>query len=285
MRWRPEAPSIYLPTSGQIDLNAIGVEAGQANNSQTTLNDAAVRDMIGKASGAQNAMSEYYGASSSDAVDSESFGSDWQMALRGKANASVQCSNRLSGDPLGYPHKWPLTTADGQPRPLISPYLPQVAYNGVTENLGSHFPCWGSKSSVTQFANQPRMSFGNWSDNGSPNTMRGIVPMQRIKPGSHTFSGLYKAVSSGHDGSAYSIEVNILEYETMTPGGDGFATAGGAYRRQTLAANSATLIGTIPQTNFNATITTIYEWLFLELKGTNKHDRGVTSSGQINSIS
>lgn len=64
MRWRPEAPSIYLPPSGQIDLNAIGVEAGQANNSQTALNDAAVRDMIGKASGAQNAMSEYYNASS-----------------------------------------------------------------------------------------------------------------------------------------------------------------------------------------------------------------------------
>ena len=64
MRWRPEAPSIYLPDFGQIDLNAIGVEAGQANNSQTALNDAAVRDMIGKAGAAQNAMSEYYGASS-----------------------------------------------------------------------------------------------------------------------------------------------------------------------------------------------------------------------------
>ena len=63
MRWRPEAPSIYLPNSGQIDLNAIGVEAGQSNSSQTGLNDSAVRNMISKASGAQNAMNEYYGVS------------------------------------------------------------------------------------------------------------------------------------------------------------------------------------------------------------------------------
>ena len=64
MRWRPDSPSIYLPNSGQIDLNAIGVEGGQANNSKTGLNDPAVRGLINKSSGAQNAMSEYYGASS-----------------------------------------------------------------------------------------------------------------------------------------------------------------------------------------------------------------------------
>jgi hypothetical protein len=74
VRLRPDSPSIYLPNSGQIDLNAIGVEAGQANNSQTALNDAAVRDMIGKASGAQNAMSEYYGASSAKPIDIATMG-------------------------------------------------------------------------------------------------------------------------------------------------------------------------------------------------------------------
>jgi len=74
VRWRPDSPSIYLPNSGQIDLNAIGVEAGQANNSQTALNDAAVRDMIGKGANAQNAMSEYYGASSVQPIDISTMG-------------------------------------------------------------------------------------------------------------------------------------------------------------------------------------------------------------------
>ena len=100
MRWRPDSPSIYLPDSGQIDLNAIGVEAGQANNSQTALNDAAVRDMIGKASGAQNAMSEYYGASSSviDITAEACVASEWS---NGSSSSTQSCS--VGGDGAGWP--------------------------------------------------------------------------------------------------------------------------------------------------------------------------------------
>ena len=94
MRWRPDSPSIYLPNSGQIDLNAIGVEAGQTNNSQTALNDAAVRDLIGKAADAQNAMSEYYGASSSvvDITSEACVGSEWSSGT-----TLPQSSNGVSG--------------------------------------------------------------------------------------------------------------------------------------------------------------------------------------------
>jgi hypothetical protein len=66
VRWRPDSPSIYLPDSGQIDLNAIGVEAGRPDQEQTGLNSGDVRNLIGKASGEQNAMNEYYGIGNSD---------------------------------------------------------------------------------------------------------------------------------------------------------------------------------------------------------------------------
>lgn len=51
-----------LPSSGQIDLNAIHVEAGGASGSECSLNDADIRALIGKASGAQMSFSEWYGA-------------------------------------------------------------------------------------------------------------------------------------------------------------------------------------------------------------------------------
>jgi len=52
-----------LPLSGQIDLNAIHVEAGGSSGTQCSINDADIRGLIGKASGVQMAFSEWYGAS------------------------------------------------------------------------------------------------------------------------------------------------------------------------------------------------------------------------------
>jgi len=51
-----------LQTSGQISLNDIHLELGATSGTQVSLNDADVRGLIGKSSGAQNAMNEYYGA-------------------------------------------------------------------------------------------------------------------------------------------------------------------------------------------------------------------------------
>lgn len=55
-----------LTTSGQIDLNAMHVEAGGTTGTECTLNDADIRGMISKASGAQMGFNEWYGASSVD---------------------------------------------------------------------------------------------------------------------------------------------------------------------------------------------------------------------------
>ena len=55
-----------LPSSGQIDLNAIHVEAGGSSGSQASLNDSDIRAMIGKGSEASNhSFTDYYGVSSS----------------------------------------------------------------------------------------------------------------------------------------------------------------------------------------------------------------------------
>jgi hypothetical protein len=52
-----------LQTSGAISLNDIHVEAGGTTGTSASINDADIRDLIGKASGAQSSFSEFYGAS------------------------------------------------------------------------------------------------------------------------------------------------------------------------------------------------------------------------------
>lgn len=56
-----------LPSSGQLSLNQIHIEAGGTSGTQVTLNDSDVRGLISKADNSQNKISEYYGASSAPA--------------------------------------------------------------------------------------------------------------------------------------------------------------------------------------------------------------------------
>lgn len=59
-----------LQTSGPISLNDLHVEAGGSSGTTCTLNDADIRDIIGKASGATNSIFEYYGQSSEEQLTS-----------------------------------------------------------------------------------------------------------------------------------------------------------------------------------------------------------------------
>ncbi len=52
-----------LPSSGALSLNQMHVEAGGTSGTQASLNDADIRGLISKASGAQMSFSEWYGAS------------------------------------------------------------------------------------------------------------------------------------------------------------------------------------------------------------------------------
>ena len=53
-----------LQTTGAISLNDINVEANGNSGATASINDANIRDLIDKASGATNSFNEYYGASS-----------------------------------------------------------------------------------------------------------------------------------------------------------------------------------------------------------------------------
>mgnify|MGYP005691970963 CR=1 FL=1 len=57
-----------LQSSGAISLNDIHIEAGGTSGTQASINDADIRQMINKSSGATASFSEYYGASSSIAT-------------------------------------------------------------------------------------------------------------------------------------------------------------------------------------------------------------------------
>jgi hypothetical protein len=62
-----------LQSSGQISLNDINVEAGNASGSAVSINNADIRALIGKASGAAMSFSEWYGASAETILHSSSF--------------------------------------------------------------------------------------------------------------------------------------------------------------------------------------------------------------------
>jgi len=53
-----------LPTSGAISLNQMHVEAGGSSGTIASINDADIRALIGKGSGATMSFNEWYGASS-----------------------------------------------------------------------------------------------------------------------------------------------------------------------------------------------------------------------------
>ena len=54
-----------LPTSGAISLNQMHTEAGGSSGTIASINDADIRALIGKGSGATMSFNEWYGASSS----------------------------------------------------------------------------------------------------------------------------------------------------------------------------------------------------------------------------
>jgi hypothetical protein len=58
-----------LPTSGPLSLNQIHVEAGGSSGTTASINDADIRALIGKASGATMSFSEWYGASGSVTIN------------------------------------------------------------------------------------------------------------------------------------------------------------------------------------------------------------------------
>jgi hypothetical protein len=262
-----------LPGSGTIKLSEIKTEFGKGNNLLSYLGEGGVT------SSAPLKLTDFYGTGASDAVSSETFGNGWVAAFKA-TNNTLSFTDKASGTPSGYPHKWPLSKQDNLQHALISPYTPVVTQDSA---IIKAYPSWG-RSFARHFGYSPRMQVNQYGSASDKATTYGVHPCQRLKPGPHTFNGWYEAENSGHDGTSYSVECSILEYETMTAGSDGFATAGGRYRRTVLASKSASTIGVIPQKSFAIKITTTYEWVFFEIKAETRHDRGTIADACLTSI-
>ena len=301
MRWRPEAPSIYLPNSGQIDLNAIGVEAGQANNSQTALNDAAVRDMIGKGANAQNAMSEYYGASSGDGVTSENFGESYYIGLLGYANQAPSGSidsaaqgydegimsngeNFLSNkNVVTYSHVWPCSF-DGEPHAFTAEH-PSAAGNWTEDRTKSNVmsnmtPTFNQRKGNNDLARYNRKTYGasGTSLNINPyGTHDGdhVSPLQRLKPGTYTITGTISDDKTADATSSWSqVTGYIIQFETMTPLSSTIAKAGGNSIQTHLVTKKGSPYRQFP---FTTSVNIQYEWCFLHLYAkTNGNPYGYT---------
>ena len=80
-----------LPSSGQITLDEMHVEAGGTSQTQSSVDDSAIRDLISKGAGVQMSFNEWYGASGSlysdtiNAWGSYRFGSSPQSYIRGSS--------------------------------------------------------------------------------------------------------------------------------------------------------------------------------------------------------
>jgi hypothetical protein len=123
-----------LQTSGQISLNDIHVEVGGTSASQASLNDADIRGLIGKSSGAQNSFNEYYGASAVEAL------SGW--ADSGTTNTVTGLSfNSLSqGDVIIGFSGYNARTTNGQPQFIASNMQKNLTYLTGTSTIDWGYP-------------------------------------------------------------------------------------------------------------------------------------------------
>jgi hypothetical protein len=232
--------------------------------------------MIGKASGAQNAMNEYYGASSSDAVVSEDFGNGYAIGLIGYANQGTSGSldgnlqewgTNLETGADTYAHRWPCSF-DGKPHAFTAAH-PSAAWNSGDPNDKS--PRMYSNNLMVFQPNNPPNDVSKYKRAGngmiqvtsySPHLGAfHVSPLQRLKPGTYTFTGMTGDTTTGTYQSNSEVWANILQFETMTPVADAMAKAGGRTVKTQLAYSK----GGLKNVSFTATVNIQYEWVFLQL--------------------
>lgn len=93
-----------LPSFGvPLSINDIHIEVGGTTGTTASLNDADIRGLIGKTSGAQNAISEYYGASATPEIRFEATGgnggdANFSGGVGGKTIYTVEASSGTQFD-------------------------------------------------------------------------------------------------------------------------------------------------------------------------------------------
>ena len=144
-----------LQYSGAISLNDIHVEAGGSTGTQVSINDADIRELIGKASGATMSFSEWYGATGqqfftvSQASSTSQYYSIYGFAS-GVSNASVSPTNyeNSSGVNRGVTGIYRLTASNGT---FFYVLLSSSLANGIPDNDFSSIQmvCNGTTTTLT----------------------------------------------------------------------------------------------------------------------------------------
>ena len=205
-----------LTSSGQIDLNAMHVEAGGTTGTECTLNDADIRGLISKGAGAQNAFNEYYGASSSATPQNISSTSSINgttingfMAIYAHDNGDFQLHFRYDG--LNYNTRamstndgasWS-TTAQTGPSGSNTTNVPLTVFTNANRTF-LPFGSAGGLYAQYQSGKFSNMSFWILTDNGHdlqiPNSQNYGVQVFQLGRDQNNKTGQIIAVGSSQNG-------------------------------------------------------------------------------------
>lgn len=135
-----------LPPTGALSLNAIHIEAGGASGTLCSINDADIRALIGKASGATMSFNEWYGASNltinfnggttyasslNTAVASVQFNSTGSMTVSGTGYSNIGWASPTSTG-LGAGYELRATRTSGSATGTTGTWLSLSSNRGYT---------------------------------------------------------------------------------------------------------------------------------------------------------
>ena len=156
-----------LPSSGQITLNEMHVEASGSSGTQSNINSAPIRALITKSASVQMAFTEWYGASSAPVIPPT-------IAASGPTTMSMNCPYVSSPSPystdVGYANPNIVFNNINQPAaptPVYDPQYPAIAPGpdtffssaSCTPNVYTGF----SNAQLAAVIAYPKTSFGGYS--------------------------------------------------------------------------------------------------------------------------
>mgnify|MGYP001209789212 CR=1 FL=1 len=224
-----------LPSSGQITINQIHVEAGGSSGTEAKINDLDIRDMIGKSSGSQNAFNEYYGVSAAAPI----------------ATYKGRIQTTSNGFPQGY-----VTLSSGTKVVVVCLSIP--GYQNTFCNLGgvamtlAASNAQNSMSAVYYLATSQSGSTLISGNGGSGRSVGHIWEITGYNSSTPTATAAF-ATSASNYGTSYSETISVAtQYNGVTIG-------------------AGTTEDTIPANNNNVTVTNSDQLLQVDLELATNH--------------
>ena len=189
-----------LPGSGAISLNEIHVEAGGSSGSMASLNDADIRDMLGRGSTAQNSFNEYYGVS----------------AAAPTATFKGHIGTYSDGFPQGY-----VTLSSGTKIVVVVLTIP--GYQNTYCNLGSSsmtLAASNAQNGMSAIYYLATSASGSTLISGNGGSGRSVAYIYEITGYNSSTPTATAAVKSANSTSGYSKTISVAcQYNGVTIGG------------------------------------------------------------------